>query len=94
MALGYSVTVQSLACVAGSWVLRFIDTSARVPTVFSGVQQGRRGRKSNELIADDCFVCSEPKAGPRNGATEDCAMRSPVVGMGDVDVKMEGSVWT
>ena len=65
--------------------------------MFSGVHQGRRGQGSNGLEADGCFVGFEPKTvenRPRNGATlvEDCVMRGAIVGMGDGDVKMEGSV--
>ena len=80
-----------------SWILRFSDTSPCVPTVFSGVQQGRRGRWSNELIADACFVCFEPKTVEnrlRNGATfvMDCVVRGAVAGIGDGDVRVERGV--
>ena len=80
-----------------SQILRLFEASPCVPTVFSGVQQGRRGQRADEPIAEACFVCFEPKIGenrPRNGAAfvKDCAVRGAVVGMGDGDVKVEGGV--
>ena len=38
-----------------SWILRFSDSSPCVPTKFSGVQQDRRRRRTNVLVAEACF---------------------------------------
>ena len=66
-----------------------------VPAEFSGVQQGRRKRRTtNVLIAEVCFICFELKTGEnrrRDDATlvKDCAVRGAVVGMGKGAVKVE-----